>query len=92
MERLKTWIMTIFKQTSNPISKPQSPLLEHKMLDTIFTAVKDEFGLLHASNIFLKIEELISMVHDDYLKDGNARDAVLDALAQLIQQHKTGKV
>ena len=62
------------------------------MLDTIFNAVKDELGLLHTTQIMLKLEDLVAALHADYLKDGNARDACLDALSDLILKHKTGQV
>ena len=61
------------------------------MFDTIFNAIKAELGIGHLSDIVSSFSSLVSLFGSEYMKDGNARDAAIDALCQILQQHKTQK-
>jgi hypothetical protein len=58
------------------------------MWNLIFSSVKNISGF---SNIVQAIETLIGFLEVDYLKDGNARDALIDAIIQVLQSHKSNQ-
>lgn len=59
------------------------------MLQIIMDAIKGELGFLHFSNITGGLASLINLIGTDYMKDGNARNAAIDAICQILQSHKT---
>lgn len=59
------------------------------MLDSLLNLLKNQAGIGHLSSILATIEQLVDNVGVDYLKDGNARDAAIDAIVQILQSHKT---
>jgi len=59
------------------------------MLDALFNLLKNQAGIGHLSSILATIEQLVDNVGVDYLKDGNARDAAIDAIVQILLSHKT---
>lgn len=59
------------------------------MLDTLFSLIKSEVGIGHLADILKGIENIVELVSEEYLKDGNAQNAAIDALVQILQQHKT---
>lgn len=62
----------------------------NNMLDAIFSAIKSEInGLSHMSDIMKSISDLLEHFEEDYVKDGNARNAAIDAVIQILQNHKS---
>lgn len=59
------------------------------MFSTILAAITKADQIEHFSSMLQSLGEVAAHLEADYLKDGNLRDAAIDALCQLLQQHKT---
>lgn len=59
------------------------------MLNALFLAFKQEFGLANVASITSYMSYVIALLESEYVKDGNAKNAAIDALCQLLQVHKT---
>jgi hypothetical protein len=59
------------------------------MFDDLFLMCKDmtKFNLIVGS-----IEDIISRVSKEYLKDGNLKDAAIDSIIDILEAHKTTQV
>ena len=57
----------------------------------IYEAIKSEFGFTHYADIMNALSCIIDLLAEDYVKDGNMRDAALDALIEVLQSHKSKK-
>lgn len=58
------------------------------MFNKLFLALKSAFGLSHYSTIINLLVEMISLVEEEYVKDKDARNAAIDALIEILQEHK----
>ena len=58
------------------------------MFNTIWHALRDEFGMPEMESIMSAVKELTSHFTEDYFKDQNAVNAAIDAVCQLLQDHK----
>lgn len=74
----KLWPLPTVKQ------EDQNPKKENSMFDSILGAIKDEAGFAHKASILNTVNQLIAHFGDNYVKDGNAKDAALDSLCQLL--------
>jgi uncharacterized protein (DUF305 family) len=65
------------------------------MLDALLALVKTAEvaqPMLHVANIMATVENLMKMVGSDIMKSGDAKNAAIDFLCQLLQSHKDGAV
>jgi hypothetical protein len=58
------------------------------MLDALKALFLKETSLGAMGHIFSTVEELLVIVGEDYLKDKSTKNAAIDAICQLLQQHK----
>lgn len=58
------------------------------MFDVIFNALKKEDSISHLGEILGTLARLVDLVGEDYLKDPNLRNNVLDAIMQILAEHK----
>lgn len=58
------------------------------MFDKIFHALHDEIAYEHMSIIMDLLKEVLEAVGQDYLKDKDKKNAVIDALCEVLQHHK----
>ena len=58
------------------------------MFDKLFGYLKDEVSLAHMGSILSTVEELLSHFGTDYLKDGNAFNAAVDSVIELLNSQK----
>jgi hypothetical protein len=56
------------------------------MFNSIYAAC---VNITHFSSVVQTLEQLISYTASDYGKDGNVPDAMIDAMIQVLQAHKT---
>jgi len=58
------------------------------MFDRLFAALKSNKDLLTFSEILAKVNDLTMHFEDDYLKDGDFKDAAIDEICELLQSYK----
>lgn len=58
------------------------------MFNIIWNGLKNEFGLDVMSNIIIDMRGLVSHFEQDYFVDKNAKNAAIDAIIEILQQHK----
>ncbi len=58
------------------------------MLDALMVLFKKETSFEGISKAINLIAELVSLFESDYLKDKDAKNAAIDAVIQLLEQHK----
>jgi len=56
------------------------------MFNALFQACKSIFTFNKTST---QVAAIIEMLEKDYQKDGNAKDAAIDAIIEILQAHKT---
>lgn len=65
------------------------------MFDVIWNALEDDLGVREMSHIVEKIshmsEHFVDLLEEDYFKDENAKNAVIDAICQILQEYKDGQ-
>jgi hypothetical protein len=65
------------------------------MFNTLFQLISKSIlnvaPMSHFANVITALEEVISLIGPSYVKDGNARDAAIDAIIEILQEHKTKK-
>jgi hypothetical protein len=59
------------------------------MLDKIFNLFKKDVTLDHMGYLLTSAEQLLQHFEGDRLKDGNSRDAAIDAICELLQSRKS---
>lgn len=59
------------------------------MLDSLFNLFKLDNAADETAKVLSNIIVLLENFDADYLKDGNARDAAIDCVIQILQAHKT---
>ena len=65
------------------LSKPRS-----SMLATLFAGVTQASHLETLTDMLLHTHAVLAKLEDSYIKDGNLHDAAIDAVCELLQQHK----
>lgn len=58
------------------------------MLDKLKDLFKDGLGYTHTAGILQQVSNLVNIVHTQYTKDGDAKNAAIDTICALLQSHK----
>jgi len=58
------------------------------MLDKIKDLFKEGLGYAHTAGILQQIGNMLNIVHVQYMKDGDAKNAAIDAICEILQSHK----
>jgi len=58
------------------------------MLDDLKELFKDGLGYPHVAGILQQLANLVNIVHVQYTKDSDARNAAIDIICALLQSHK----
>ena len=58
------------------------------MLDQIKNLFKDGLQYTHTAGILQQIANLVNIVHGQYMKDDNGKNAAIDAICSILQSHK----
>lgn len=58
------------------------------MFDKLFGCLKEEVSLAHMGSILTTVEQLLSHFGEDYLKDGNAFNAAIDSVIEVLNSQK----
>jgi hypothetical protein len=61
------------------------------MFNKLFDLLEKDSGLAHMGEIITSLDGVLSLIGPAYLKDGDMRDAAIDALIEILQEHKTKK-
>lgn len=62
------------------------------MLDKIKDLFKEGLEYTHTAGILQQIANLVNIVNAQYMKDGDGRNAAIDAICELLQSHKDAPV
>jgi hypothetical protein len=46
-------------------------------------------GMSHFRETIVHVDNLLEMFNAEYTKDGNAKDAAIDSVVEILQAHKT---
>lgn len=57
------------------------------MFNALFAACKH---ITHFRSVINVLEQFVTLTGEDYIKDSNAADAMIDAAIQILQAHKSG--
>jgi|GEM_PF-1306842 hypothetical protein len=58
------------------------------MLDKIKVLFKEGLEYTHTAGLLQQIANLLNIVHVQYMKDGDGKNAAIDAICELLQSHK----
>lgn len=58
------------------------------MLDKIKDLFKEGMGYSHTAGLLQQIGNILNIVHVQYMKDGDAKNAAIDAICEILQSHK----
>lgn len=58
------------------------------MLDKIKSLFKEGLEYTHTAGILQQISTLVNIVHVQYMKDADAKNAAIDAICEILQSHK----
>jgi hypothetical protein len=58
------------------------------MLDQLKTLFKDGLQYTHTAGVLQQISNLVNIVNTQYTKDGDAKNAAIDIVCQILQSHK----
>lgn len=58
------------------------------MLDNLRQLFRKELQYAHTAGVLQQIGNLINIVQAQYMKDGDAKNAAIDAMCELLQSHK----
>lgn len=58
------------------------------MLDKIKSLFKGDLGYAHTAGVLQQIGNILNIVHVQYMKDGDAKNAAIDAICEILQSHK----
>lgn len=61
------------------------------MFDKLFELFKEETRTASMRNILHYIDELLDELDDEYIKDGNLRDAAIECIIEILQKTKSKK-
>lgn len=59
------------------------------MFNALFALIKKEFALNTLTTICSNVDSIINSFDAAYLVDGNTKDAAIDTVIAILQQHKT---
>lgn len=69
------------------IDKSNKPKRE-KMLDNLKDLFKEGLGYPHIAGILQQVANLVNIVHTQYTKDSDAKNAAIDIICAILQTHK----
>ena len=58
------------------------------MLDKLKELFKDGLGYTHISGVLQQVANLLSIVHVQYMKDEDSKNAAIDTICAILQSHK----
>ena len=58
------------------------------MLDKIKELFKDGLGYTHTAGILQQVANILNIVHAQYMKDDDCKNAAIDAICAILQGHK----
>jgi hypothetical protein len=58
------------------------------MLDNLKEYFKEGLGYTHTAGILQQLANLVNIVHVQYTKDSDAKNAAIDVICALLQSHK----
>lgn len=58
------------------------------MLDTIKELFKEGLGYTHTAGLLQQLGNMLNIVHAQYMKDEDGKNAAIDAICALLQSHK----
>jgi hypothetical protein len=62
------------------------------MLDQIKSLFKEGLEYNHTAGILQQIANLTNIVHEQYMKDADGKNAAIDAICEILQTHKNKPV
>ncbi len=62
------------------------------MLDKIKVLFKDGLEYTHTAGLLQQVANLLNIVHGQYMKDADGKNAAIDAICELLQSHKDAPV
>lgn len=58
------------------------------MLDKIKSLFKDGLEYTHTAGLLQQIANIVNIVHVQYMKDADGKNAAIDAICEILQSHK----
>lgn len=58
------------------------------MLDALKDCFKQQFQFSHMAGLINHIGNIVAIIQVEYTKDGNAKNAAIDTVCQMLQSHK----
>jgi len=58
------------------------------MFNAVWNALKDGYGLPYMASLLTDLGTLVAHFEADYFKDKDAKNAAIDAICEVLQQHK----
>jgi len=58
------------------------------MLDKISQLFKEGLEYTHTAGLLQQIANLVNIVHSQYMKDENGKNAAIDCICEILQKHK----
>jgi len=58
------------------------------MLDKISQLFKEGLEYTHTAGLLQQIANLVNIVHSQYMKDENGKNAAIDSICEILQKHK----
>ena len=58
------------------------------MLDKIKSLFKEGLEYTHTAGLLQQIANLVNIVHVQYMKDADGKNAAIDAICEILQSHK----
>jgi len=62
------------------------------MLDKIKALFKEGLEYTHTAGILQQIANIVNIVHAQYMKDYDSKNAAIDAICEILQSHKDKEV
>ena len=62
------------------------------MLDELKELFKEGLGYIHVAGILQQVANLVNIVQAQYMKDGDSKNAAIDAICAILQSHKDAPV
>lgn len=62
------------------------------MLDELKNLFKDGLQYTHTAGLLQQVSNLVNILHSQYMKDGDGKNAAIDLICQLLQSHKDSPV
>lgn len=59
------------------------------MIQVLMGLIGKVNGITLVKNIFIEIEDFVEVLNDDLLKDKNDKNAIIDAICEILQKQKT---